>query len=187
VMGIQSDSAELFPTDSLTPPADVDGDGAPPTSTTLEVAAAEQSLAAATLAARLQRRSVWGAPSVTLGFDTHDPGGNENALLPVFGLSLPLPLFGRKRGAIALANGQLQRARAAKVRRDRALVVSADRVAAMSLTAYREGESSLPNVLEAQRNAREILGQYIDDTAQAWIAAAALRVFTVSVQPSQAR
>ena len=33
----------------------------------------------------------------------------------------------------------------------------ANRVASMSLTSYREGQSSLPNVLEAQRNAREIL------------------------------
>jgi outer membrane protein TolC len=60
------------------------------------------------------------------------------------------------------------------------LVASANRVAAMSLTAYREGESSLPNVLEAQRNAREILGQYIDDLADAWIASASLRVYTLT-------
>jgi outer membrane protein TolC len=57
----------------------------------------------------------------------------------------------------------------------------------MSLTAYREGESSLPNVLEAQRNARDVLGQYIDDVAQAWIASASLRVFTLTVQSSAAR
>ena len=54
------------------------------------------------------------------------------------------------------------------------------RVAAMSLAAYREGASSLPNVLEAQRNAREILAQYVDDLASAWIATAALRVVTLT-------
>jgi outer membrane protein TolC len=50
----------------------------------------------------------------------------------------------------------------------------------MSLTAYREGQSSLPNVLEAQRNARDVLGQYIDDLAAAWIASASLRVFLLT-------
>jgi outer membrane protein TolC len=68
----------------------------------------------------------------------------------------------------------------AKVSRDQILVASANRVAAMSLTAYREGESSLPSVLEAQRNARDILGQYIDDLAEAWIASAELRVYTLT-------
>jgi hypothetical protein len=40
-------------------------------------------------------------------------------------------------------------------------------------------------VLEAQRNAREILGQYIDDLAAAWIATASLRVYTLT--PAGAR
>jgi hypothetical protein len=35
--------------------------------------------------------------------------------------------------------------------------------------------------LEAQRNARDILGQYIDDLAEAWIASAELRVYTLTV------
>ena len=122
----------------------------------------------------------------------------------VVGVSLPLPLFSRGRGPILQAEAELQRARAglalaqaegaariararrqrdiamAKVGRDRILLASANRVATMSLTAYREGQSSLPNVLEAQRNARDILGQYIDDVAAAWIATASLRVFTLT-------
>ena len=205
VMGISSDSTVIVPTDSLAAPATVDGDGSAPVATTLEVAAAEQALNSARLAARLQHRSVLGAPSLTIGFDTHDPEGNEHGLLPVLGLAMPLPLFSRNRGAIAQAEAELVRARAelalaevegaariararreraialAKVQRDRVLVASANRVAAMSLTAYREGQSSLPNVLEAQRNAREILGQYIDDVAAAWNATASLRVFTLTV------
>src|SRR5262249_48344732 len=64
----------------------------------------------------------------------------------------------------------------ARVARDRLLVASANQVAAMALTAYREGAQALPNVLEAQRTAREVLGQYIDDLASAWIATAELRV-----------
>src|SRR5439155_16524417 len=64
--------------------------------------------------------------------------------------------------------------------RDRVLVESATRVAAMSLTAYREGAQGLPAVLEAQRNAREILSQYIDDLAQAWIATATLRLYDLT-------
>ena len=51
---------------------------------------------------------------------------------------------------------------------------------AMSLTAYREGAASLPNVLEAQRNARDVRGQYIDDLAAAWIATAELRVLSLT-------
>ena len=48
----------------------------------------------------------------------------------------------------------------------------------MALTAYREGASGLANVLEAQRAAREVLREYIDDLAAAWVATAELRVFS---------
>jgi hypothetical protein len=67
-----------------------------------------------------------------------------------------------------------------KLARDQLLVGAANRVAAMSLTAYREGASPLPNVLEAQRSARDVLAQYVDDLAIAWIATAKLRVLTLS-------
>jgi hypothetical protein len=73
--------------------------------------------------------------------------------------------------AIALAN----------VARDETLIASANRVAALSLTAYQEGAAPLATAIEAQRNAREILTQYIDDLAAAWIATAALRVRTLTV------
>src|SRR5439155_1257020 len=56
-------------------------------------------------------------------------------------------------------------------------------VAAMSLQAYAEGAVALPNVLEAQRNAREALGRYVDDVAAASNAAAAVRLLTASDQP----
>ena len=57
---------------------------------------------------------------------------------------------------------------------------SATRIAAMSLTAYREGAQGLPAVLEAQRNARDILSQYVDDLATAWIAIATIGLFNLT-------
>ena len=86
--------------------------------------------------------------------------------------------------AAALARAQWAFAVAmARVQRDRRLLASADRVAAMSLQAYAEGAVALPNVLETQRNAREALGRYVDDLAAASNAAAAVRLLTASDQP----
>jgi cobalt-zinc-cadmium efflux system outer membrane protein len=207
IMGLVATQPEILPIDSLGPPAGDDGDGGVSISSTLEVAAAQQTLNSAQLSVTLQRRSVWSALSLIGGVDWGDP--TNPGLLPVIGISLPVPLLSRARGAILQAEAELQRARAelalaqaegaariarsrrerdialAKVTRDRVLLASATRVASMSLTAYREGQSSLPNVLEAQRNARDILGQYIDDLAAAWIATAALRVYTLT--PASAR
>jgi cobalt-zinc-cadmium efflux system outer membrane protein len=207
IMGLIANQAEIEPTDSLGTPTDAAVDGNVPVASTLEVVAAEQTLTSAQLSASLQRRSVWAAPAIVAGFDWGDP--TNPGLLPTIGVALPIPLFSRGRGPIMQAEAELQRARAglalaraegaariararrerntfmAKVSRDRVLLTSANRVASMSLTAYREGQSSLPNVLEAQRNARDILGQYIDDLAEAWIATAELRVYTLT--PASAR
>ena len=141
------------------------------------------------------------------GFDTRDPGGTGNKLLPTFGLSLPLPLLDWNRGPVALADAERDRARAelalvrsesqaaiarssrerdialARVQRGGQLVVSANRVAAMSVTAFREGAASLANVLEAQRTARDVLRNYVDDLARAWIAIATTRVLSLTVTP----
>ncbi len=68
----------------------------------------------------------------------------------------------------------------ARIARDLLLVASANRIADMSLVAYREGAEPLATVLDAQRSAREILAQYIDDVAAASIAAATLRVLTLT-------
>jgi cobalt-zinc-cadmium efflux system outer membrane protein len=143
-------------------------------------------------------------PSLSAGFETRDPSGSEPGILPTVGASLPLPLINRNRGAIAQAEAERTRAEAEltlaqvesrietararrelaiaidKVRRDQALVASATRVAAMSQTAYREGASALPAVLEAQRNARDVLAQYVADLADAWVATAELRVLTLT-------
>jgi outer membrane protein, heavy metal efflux system len=201
LMGLDTTRIFLVPTDSLTPPPVIQTNGF---AATLPVAAAEQELAAAELGISVQRRSVFAPFSIQAGVEQGDP--SETGILPTFGLSVPLPLLNRNKGLIAQADAERERARAElaltrfetqsvigrairqrnlaldKIRRDRLLVESANRVAAMSITAYREGAQGLPAVLEAQRNAREILSQYIDDLVDAWIATATLRVYTLPVQ-----
>ena len=201
VMGRASDRVSIVLADTLELPST---DTAGATGPTFQVAAAEASARSADAALALARRSVFAAPSLTLGFDTHDPTGAEPGLLPTFGLGLTVPLLSWNRGGIAAAAAGRDRAQAeldvarresdaavAKARRDLAvaaqkvmrdwgLVASADRVAAMSLTAYAEGAIALPSVLEAQRQAREALGHLIDDLAAASTADAAVRLFTAS-------
>ena len=170
----------------------------------LSVAAAEASVQSARLGATVQQRSVFLAPTISAGFETHDPSGGEPGILPTVGVSLPLPILNRNRGPIAEARAARMRAEAdlalarveseariaqsrralanalARVARDRVLVASANRVVAMSITAYREGAATLPGVLESQRTAREVLAQYVDDLAAAWVAVATLRVLTLT-------
>jgi cobalt-zinc-cadmium efflux system outer membrane protein len=197
-LGYTSVSLEINAVDSLeTPP-----EARVPAQTTLSEDAASLSLTSATLNVRAQRHSVFAAPTISFGFEHGDP--SQPGLLPTFGLGLSLPIFNRRRGEILVAEAEQTKAQAelvlaqvevrneiahairerenalAKVARDRQLIASADRVASYSLVAYREGAASLPNVLEAQRSAREVRGQYIDDLAAAWIATAELRVLSLT-------
>jgi cobalt-zinc-cadmium efflux system outer membrane protein len=201
VLGMATEQLFVNATDSLSAP--------PPAATpgrTLTEAAALKTLESANLAAQHQHRSVFSAPSISLGFENHDP--DAPGILPTVGLGFSVPLFDRNRGAIAQAEAERVRASAelafaqvearrqiahavrqrenalARADRDQRLVVSANRVAAMSLTAYREGAASLPNVLEAQRNAREVLARYIDDLSDAWIATAQLRLLALAPAPN---
>ena len=201
VIGVMTDEATVMLADSLVAPADSIAvrDGQP-----LPIAAAEAALRSASLGVRLQRRSLFAATAITAGFETHDPVGDEKGILPIVGFSIPFPLFNRNSAQIAVAQAERFRAQAerdvavletrasiartarersaalANVARDQTLVASANRVAALSLTAYREGAAPLATAIEAQRNAREILSQYVDDLAAAWIATAALRVRTLT-------
>ena len=202
VMGLPAGSEPLMLVDSLAPPsADSVMNYA---GTPLPIAAAQQTLTAADLTVRLERRNVFGSPAVLAGIETHDPTGGEPGILPTFGFSIPIPLLNRNGGPIAQAQAVRTRASAeltlarletsariaralrertaflARVARDQQLLASANRVAAMSLTAYRAGAASLPNVFEAQRNARDVLSQYIDDVAAAWIAESTLRLMTLT-------
>ncbi|HEX6807956.1 MAG TPA: TolC family protein [Gemmatimonadaceae bacterium] len=204
LMGITADTLAITLSDSLQiptadPPSDSADAGAP-----FAVAAARADLDAALRSYSLERRNVFAAPSFQAGIEGGDPTGGEPGALPLFGVSIPLPLFDRHGGAIASAQAARDRARAqltlatresdaerlrsareralaiARAVRDRRLLASADTVARMSLAAYAEGASALPNVLEAQRNARGMLLQFVDDVAAAQIADATLRLATAS-------
>ena len=173
----------------------------------LLVAAAEATLQAGERALALARRGVFPAPSLTLGAEGGDPSGAERGPLAIVGISIPLPLFNWNGAAIQAAAASRDRARVEavvarreseaaiaaarrelaaalrRVDRDRALVASADRVAAMSLVAYGAGAAALPNVLEAQRTARQALADYVLDLAAANVAEAALRRVTAREDP----
>ncbi len=203
IMGLAADRVLVVPSDSLMLPAldPVRADSGRP----VQVAAAEASLAAEEQSVVFARRGALAAPSLSVGFESGDPSGAEPGILPLVGLTLPLPLLNRNRGPIAAAAATRDRARAeleltrresaatraralrdresafARAGRDRALVTTAERLAALSLQAYAEGAFALPSVLEARRSAREALSQYIDDLAAANIAAAALRLSSLSV------
>jgi cobalt-zinc-cadmium efflux system outer membrane protein len=200
VMGLDTTRIAIVPSDSLTMPPTTPPNAVPEVA--LPIAAARQALTAADLSVRLQRRSLFTPFSLQGGVEWGDPG--TPGLLPTVGVSIPLPLLNRNRGPIAQAEAERERARAElslalfqtqatvgrarreravaleKLQRDLVLVASANRIAAMSLVAYREGAQGLPAVLEAQRNAREILSQYINDLADAWIATATLRLFSLT-------
>ena len=203
-MGLGGDEPSIVLVDSLLP---TDGASAPaPTGDYLPIAAATARLKAAERALTFTRASRF-APSVQFGVDQGDPtSARPHELLPVIGFSLPFPLFNRSGGAVTQAVADRDRARAeldqtrretdaavaratrelaaaqSRVRRSAALVTSADRVAAMSLQAYSEGAVALANVLEAQRNAREILARYIDDLAAADASARMLRWLTSAAE-----
>ncbi|HUQ99590.1 MAG TPA: TolC family protein [Gemmatimonadaceae bacterium] len=202
VMGLDTSRIAVTPSDTLgvPPVGPLDGAAVP-----LPIAAAQQALTSADLSVRAQRRSIFTPFSVQAGVEFGDPG--EPGILPTLGFSIPLPLLNRNRGPIAQAQAERERARAElslaqyetraavgrarrqltvameKIQRDRALIESANRIASMSLTAYREGAQGLPAVLEAQRNARDILSQYVSDLADAWISSATLRLYTMTVAP----
>jgi outer membrane protein TolC len=204
VMGLPSDRVAIALADSLAAPATPgDSAGGP----TLLVASADAALQAQDRSLALARRSVFAAPSVTVGMEGGDPSGAEAGPLLDVGISLPLPLFNWNGAAIQAAAASRDRARVEaevtrreseasvaaarrelaaalrRVGRDRALLGSAQRVAAMSLLAYGEGAAALPSVLEAQRTAREALANYVADLAAANVAEAALRLVTAKEAP----
>jgi len=176
----------------------------PPPGEYLPVAAATARLRSAERSLTFTRASRF-APSFEFGFDKGDPTSpNPNQVLPVIGFSLPFPLFNWSGGEVTRAIAERDRARVEldltrretnaavararreliaagdRVRRSSQLVASANRIAAMSLQAYGEGAVALANVLEAQRNAREILARYIDDLAAADAALRTLRLLTAT-------
>jgi len=202
-MGEPAESVTIVLADTLEPPAD---SAPPPGGDLLPVAAARASLRGAEEDVSLAQRRLFPAPSLQVGVEGGDPAGPTGSL-PTVGLSLPIPLFnwngGEKAQAEAararaqaeldltqrLALAELSRARRSlalagdRVIRDQRLLTSADRVAAMSVQAYAEGAVALASVLEAQRNAREVLARYIDDLAALNNAAAVLRLAMAADTP----
>lgn len=172
----------------------------------LAVVAAQAELVAAERTLSLERSVNLLSPSIQVGVERGDPTGSEPGALPTFGISLPLPLFNWNGGGIIRARAERDGAGArltatqrgaqadwtravgeravavARARRDAGLVANADSVAAMFLQAYGEGAVSLPEVLEAQRNARETLGRYVDDLALAATAAGLVRLLEATVE-----
>ncbi len=168
----------------------------------LQVAAAQAALQSEESSLSLARGSVLAQPTFQAGVEYGDP--TQPFLLPTFGLSIPFPLFNRNGGEIQLATASRDRAVAeldlarreaaaqsaqarrelhiamGRAARDRDLLAAAQRVVAGSLTAFAEGATALPSVLEAQRSAREALGQYVDDLAAANMAAGEVRLFILS-------
>ena len=206
-MGMAGDTATIRLVDSLAAPDDSVSGGLA-ASEYLPVAAAAARLRSAERTLTFTRASRF-APSFEFGIDKGDPSSpNPNQLLPVIGFSLPFPLFNWSGGEVTRAIAERDRARAEldltrretdaavaragreliaardRARRSAELVASADRIAAISLQAYGEGAVALASVLEAQRNAREILARYIDDLAAADAAVRTLRWLTArSGQP----
>ena len=173
----------------------------------LRVAAAAAAVSAADAQVALEKRSRFGTPSLTAGVEKGDPSGSQPQVLPTIGVALPIPFPGRNKGVVQAAEAERARAIAVlafaqlesqrqiaratrdrvaaenRVARDRQLLATAERVAVLALTAYREGASPLPNVLEARRNARDVMAQYIDDVAALWTAIAAQKLVTLTERP----
>ncbi|HVT40064.1 MAG TPA: TolC family protein [Gemmatimonadaceae bacterium] len=170
----------------------------------LLVAAAEGEAQAAELALRMERRRLFSPMALSLGFEALDPSVQSGGALPTIGFTVPLSLFHRNGGLIAAAQAQrdrtagllalariesyasLSRGRRAlalaleRARRSEQLLDAANRVASLSLLAYREGASALPLVLESQRTARASRMQYIDDVAAARNAAGLVRLLEMT-------
>ncbi|MEP7000053.1 MAG: TolC family protein [bacterium] len=202
---VLADSLVYLANDTLLPRRVPDSGALSASVGTPSITAAEAALRAAELGIALQKRSTYSLPSISVGVEFGDPGGGEPGYLPLIGLSVPLPLFNRNQGPVAEARAERDKAQAqlsatrlqvrqrlveaarereqliAKIARDRDLAIRAQRVADRSLTAYREGASALPAVLEARRSAREVLGQYIDDLAALLTVNTELRAITQTV------
>lgn len=173
----------------------------------LRVAAAASTVSAAEAQVALEKRQRFGTPSLTAGIEKGDPSGGQTQSLPALGVALPIPFPGRNKGVVQAAEAERSRAVAAlavvtlesqrqiaratrdriatenRVVRDRQLLTTAERVATLALTAYREGASPLFAVLEARRNARDVMAQYIDDVAALWTAIAAQKLVTQTERP----
>jgi cobalt-zinc-cadmium efflux system outer membrane protein len=204
-MGLGADVPTIALADSLEAvPAVAPGAGAVGAGAPLLVAAAEADAQAAELALRMERRRQFSPPALSLGFEQQDPTDTRTGALPTIGFTVPLSLFNQNGGLIAAAQAQRDRTAASlafariesyaslarvrrtfaialeRARRSEQLLDAANRVASLSLLAYREGASALPLVLESQRTARAAQMQYLDDVAAARNAAGFVRLLEMA-------
>ena len=205
MIGEPADTVRIALADTLGMPDDARMSATP--GQTLRVAAAVSAVTAAEAQVALEKRSRFGTPSLTAGIEKGDPTGGQTQSLPALGVALPIPFPGRNKGVVQAAEAERSRAVAAlavatlqsqrqiaratrdriaaenRVTRDQRLLATAERVSSLALTAYREGASPLPSVLEARRNARDVMAQYIDDIAALWTAIAAQKLVTLTERP----
>ena len=193
LMGLTAANLEIFPVDSL----DLQIATSPTDSVLpLRVAAAHEQVLIEQANVALTRAQRLPAPALRVGVEWGDP--DVGGLQPIIGVALPVPIWDRNRGPIAEARAAEARANAdlalvelqtrnalilaqqeqalsqTRVQRGRTIVTEAQRVASLSLTAYREGAYTLANVIEAQRNAREAVRTFIEALQANRIARAAV-------------
>lgn len=180
-------------TDSLRAPV-----VAAPSRLNADLLAADATARAADEAIRSARRTRWSGTALLTGIEFGDPAVANHELLQVIGVSIPIPLFNRGRGATAIAEAEAVRASAVRTTlrreldaqsvlyreqfasamerlgRDDTLLATADDLEQMAVQGYREGETGLAAVLEAARTAREIRVMRAHHLADAMIAAVVL-------------
>jgi outer membrane protein TolC len=210
LMALPADSVRIALSDSLARVAAQIGDSARGVNTflagtPLSVAVAVRALDARTFALAAERRRLYGVPSISVGVEAGLPG--SSGLLPTVGVSLPLLLLSRNRGEIRLATVERDRALATldfarrdaaaalatslrarelastRVRQTRELLASAERIAALTLIAYREGEVALSFVLEATRRARDLRDGYITALSELVASQAGVHLYSLLAPP----
>jgi len=194
VMAEPADRIAIVPVDTLVLP--VSAFRPPPdTEERAVVAASEARLDSSQEALREASRARLPAPAVRAGLEGHDPA-EDTGLLSTAGVSLEIPIFDRGGAAVATARAEVTRSRAeleaARRESDAALLLatrardgaiaraeeaarvrrSALRVTEMTAIGYREGEISIPDVLEARREAREAMRAWVGAAVDAWTATA---------------
>lgn len=191
--GDSADTINWTLSDSLTAPV-----VATPNRQNADLLAADATARAADEAIRSARRTKWSGTALLTGIEFGDPAVANHELLPVIGVSIPIPLFNRGRGATAIAEAEAVRAGAVRTTlrreleaqlvlyreqlgsamerlgRDDALLVTVDDLEQMAVQGYREGETGLAAVLEAARTAREIRVMRAHHLADAMIATVVL-------------
>jgi len=116
---------------------------------------------------------------------TSGPGkSGSRSAMPCDTVAVQRPARVELNAALSLAERERTIARA-RLERTQTLVGVADRVAGLSLLAYREGASTLPVVLEAQRSARDTRTQSVEAMGALRTATARLRLLSLSSNGSR--